>query len=306
MMNVRAVIDAAPTWQPRIASQSHHLSLRGLRQHVREWRTGGEPVRTLLMLHGWMDSSASFQFVVDELGPGWRVLAPDFRGFGLSERPAADCYWFPDYLADLDQIVDALVPSGQAIDLLGHSMGGNVALLYAGVRPARIRRLINLEGVGMRAMRPREAPARYALWLDQLKTGRSIRCYETREAFAARLLGDHPALGPARAAFIAKHWSRKREDGRFEVLGDPAHKLPNPVLYRLSEALACWRAITAPVLWVMAERRSKNIDFAYQPAYERRLAAIRSLNRKVLADSGHMMHFEQPAAVAGLIREFLQ
>lgn len=305
-MNAQEVIDAASSWKPQVASQSHYLSLRGLRQHVREWRTGGQPLNTLVMLHGWMDSSASFQFVVDELGPGWRVLAPDFRGFGLSERPAADCYWFPDYLADLDQILDTLAHEEQAINLLGHSMGGNVALLYAGVRPTRIRRLINLEGVGMRAMRPREAPARYASWLDQLKSGRSMRGYDTREAFAARLLGDHPALGAGRAAFIAEHWSRECEDGRFEVLGDPAHKLPNPVLYRLSEALACWRAITAPVLWVMAERRSRNIDFAYQPAYERRLAAIRCLERKVLADSGHMMHFEQPAAVAGLIREFLQ
>ena len=305
-MNASAVTEVSSAWKPKVASQSQYLTVRGLRQHVRHWHTGGESARALVMLHGWMDSSASFQFVIDELGPGWRVFAPDFRGFGLTERPAADCYWFPDYLADLDQIVDSLVPGESALNVLGHSMGGNVAMLYAGVRSRRVRRLINLEGVGMRATRPREAPSRYAKWLDQLKEGRTMRTYARREDLTRRLLNDHPALGPERAGFIAEHWSRQREDGSFEVLGDPAHKLPNPVLYRLSEALACWRAIEADVLWVMAERPSPNIEFAYKPAFERRLAAIRSLKRMTLADCGHMMHFEKPAAVAALIREFCE
>ncbi len=232
------------------------------------------------------------------------MYAPDFRGFGLTERPKADCYWFPDYLADLDQILDALVPRG-GVDLVGHSMGGNVAMLFAGIRPDRVRRLVNLEGVGMRASRPRQAPARYAQWLDQLKLGRRLRTYNGLDELTGRLLADHPYLGEARAAFIAEHWSRLNEDGVYEVLGDSAHKLPNPVLYRLSEALACWAAIQADVLWVMSERRSPNLAFADLPRYRRRLAAVRSLREATIANSGHMMHFEQPAAVAKLLTEFL-
>lgn len=292
-------------YRPVVSSQSLFFTLRGLRHHVRHWHTGGPTQQHLVLLHGWMDSSVSFQFMVDQMGPGWVIHAPDWRGFGLSERPAADSYWFPDYLADLDQLLDELVPDGLPVDVVAHSMGGNVAMLYAGVRPARIRRLINLEGVGMRAARPREAPARYATWLDQVRAGRRLRAYATREALAQRLCADNPRLTIDKALFIAENWSQPLSDGGFEVLGDPAHKLPNPVLYRLSEALACWRQVEASVLWVMSEFPSRGMSFALKPAYERRLAAIRSLERVTVTGAGHMMHHDQPAAVAALIRTFL-
>lgn len=97
------------------------------------------------MVHGWMDVGASFQFVVDELaaaeGFEREVVAPDWRGFGLTQWPQGDSYWFPDYAADLDAIVDLVAPDGGRVDLLGHSMGGNVVMSYAGVRSARVRRV---------------------------------------------------------------------------------------------------------------------------------------------------------------------
>ncbi len=73
--------------------------------------------------------------------------------FGQTSTPQADHYVFADYLADLDMLLDHYAP-GQAVDLVGHSMGGNVAMMYAGVRPERIRRLVNLEGFGMPATPP--------------------------------------------------------------------------------------------------------------------------------------------------------
>ncbi|MFX7140344.1 alpha/beta fold hydrolase, partial [Acinetobacter baumannii] len=85
-----------------------------------------------------MDMSASFQFMVDALQAEWHVIAPDWRGFGLTERAPAQSYWFPDYLADLDAILDHYAGE-EAINLLGHSIGGNVVSLYAGVRPQRIK-----------------------------------------------------------------------------------------------------------------------------------------------------------------------
>ena len=187
------MIGSGAPYRPRVAAESLFFDIRGLRLHVRRWQTGGDVRHRAVFLHGWMDSSVSFQFVVDHLGPGWSVAAPDWRGFGLSQRAAADCYWFPDYLADLDRLLDEVVPGG-AVDLVAHSMGGNIAMLYAGVRPDRVRRLINLEGVGMRATRPREAPARYAGWLDQIRRGREMRRYPSREALARRLCADNPRL----------------------------------------------------------------------------------------------------------------
>ena len=104
----------------------------------------------------------------------WHVIAPDWRGFGLTERSHADTYWFPDYLADLDAMLDHYAP-GEAVNLLGHSMGGNVVGIYAGVRPERVRRLINLEGFGMPATAPEKAPRHYAKWLDELRQPAALR-----------------------------------------------------------------------------------------------------------------------------------
>ena len=97
----------------RRTAQSRFIPVRGLRYHLLEWGDAGlvTPQRPpLVMLHGWMDVAASFQFVVDELPADRWVLALDWRGFGLTQAPAADSYWFPDYLGDLDAALDTLAP----------------------------------------------------------------------------------------------------------------------------------------------------------------------------------------------------
>ncbi len=230
-------------------SRSRHVAVRGLRYHLREWGEAGAP--QLVLLHGWMDVSASFQFVVDAFGGDWHVVAPDWRGFGLSDGGPGDCYWFPDYLADLDAILDAVTPDAPAT-LVGHSMGGNVALLYAGVRPARVRAAVNLEGFGLKDCAPAQAPGRYARWLDELKSPPRARRYRCLEEVAERLRRNNPRLDAQRAAFLAGHWSRRTAQGDFEIAGDPAHRIVNPVLYRWAEVAACWSAIACPVLWVEA------------------------------------------------------
>ncbi|MEY3794513.1 MAG: hypothetical protein RLZZ521_1842, partial [Pseudomonadota bacterium] len=150
-------------------SRSEFVPIRQLKYHVRQWGTPDNNTPPLVMVHGWMDVSASFQFVVDALVQDRWVIAPDWRGFGLTETPHQDNYWFPDYLADLDFLLDHYV-GDRSIHLIGHSMGGHVATLYAGVRPERVAKLINLEGFGMAATRPAQAAGRYAKWIDELKT----------------------------------------------------------------------------------------------------------------------------------------
>lgn len=293
-------------YQPRIADRSDWHLVRGQQMHVRRWRTEGADPVPLVMLHGWMDCSASYQFIVDQLRGAWDLFAPDWRGFGLSERTSADTYWFPDYLGDLDQLLDRIAPD-KPVDLLAHSMGGNIAMMYAGVRPERVRRVINLEGLGLRATRPSQAPRRYQRWLDELRrdTPRSGRPYPSLEAVAQRLMQSNPRLDAARALFLAAHWSRLRGDGEREMLGDPVHKLVNPVLYRVPEVLACWRSVKADVLWVMAAEQPPGQWFMEGGALDRRLRAIRSLRRVEVADAGHMLHHDQPGRIAALIEEFL-
>lgn len=293
--------------------RSQFISLRGLRHHVLSWgrpelATTERP--TLLMLHGWMDVGASFQFVVDALADGRHIVAMDWRGFGLSDSSGADSYWFPDYLGDLDALLDAVAP-GQAVDLLGHSMGGNVVMSYAGLRPERIRRLVNLEGFGLPETQPEMAPARLIEWLDDLKTPQSLKHYDSLAGVAQRLMKTNPRLSADKAAWLAPHWSREQDgpEGKtWHILGDAAHKRANPILYRKAEILACWSRISAPVLWVEGSETQMSQwwgDRYPREDFEARLGAVPQLQRARLQGAGHMLHHDQPEALAARLEGFL-
>jgi pimeloyl-ACP methyl ester carboxylesterase len=294
--------------------RTHRVPVRNVHYQLREWGDASlvTPQRPLLLLtHGWMDVGASFQFIVDELarleGPTRHVVALDWRGYGGSSSGGVDAFWFHDYLGDLETVLDLLAP-GAAVDLAGHSMGGNVVMSYAGVRPARVRRLVNLEGFGLPESAPQQAPARLAKWLDELKEPASLRTYESVGEVAARLRKNNPRLSADKADWLAPHWSERRSDGRWHILGDPAHKRVNPVLYRVEEVLAGWRRIAAPVLWVEGANTdvTKFWGDRYPRAeFEARLAQVPHVERLVLQDCGHMLHHDQPAAVAGRLRTFL-
>lgn len=282
-------------------SRSEFIALRGLRHHVRRW--GATDAPRLFLLHGWMDMSASFQFLVDALRGDWQVIAPDWRGFGLSRwqgRP----YWFPDYVADLDALLERYSP-GEPARLVGHSMGGNIAALYAGLRPARVLRLANLEGFGLAPSDPGEAPERYRKWLDQLAAEPEMRVHADTAALAARLRRDNPRLDEARALFLAGHLGEAGPDG-VTVRADPWHRVVNPVLYRLDEAMACWRQVRAPVLWVVGGESPLLARFAADPAaYAARLACFAELREARIEGAGHMLQHDRPEALAALIEDFL-
>ncbi len=283
-------------------SRSSFLTIRGVRYHVRRWGPPDGP--PLFLLHGWMDVSASFQFLVDALEGPWQCIAPDWRGFGLSGWNE-EGYWFPDYLADLDALLD-LCPGRGLVPLVGHSMGGNIACLYAGVRPERVSRVVSLEGFGLPATRSEEAPERYRRWLDELKTPAAFSDYPSLEAVAARLRKNNPRLTEHQARFLAPHWAAPGPDGRVRPRSDPQHKGVNPVLYRLEEAMACWRGIEAPVLWVLGEESALARRRREAPEeFDQRSAAIRRLRVETLAGAGHMMHHDQPRALARLVEAFL-
>ena len=308
----------ASAYTARCVASSSFLPVRGLQYHLHTWgnATLAAPDRPpLLLLHGWMDVGASFQFVVDALAAAagherW-VIAPDWRGFGLTAAPGMDTYWFPDYLGDLDALLDAVLGAAGwtgPIDLLGHSMGGNVAMSYAGVRPARVRRLVNLEGFGMPETRPQQAPQRLAQWLDELKTPQSLRSYDSLHEVARRLLKNNPLLTPDKASWLAPHWARQQPDGRWHILGDPAHKRVNPVLYRKDEVLETWKRITAPLLWVEGDLTdiSKWWGHRYPRSdFDARLAVVPALQRERLSPCGHMLHHDQPDALAARLQRFL-
>jgi pimeloyl-ACP methyl ester carboxylesterase len=295
------------SYTPQRAGTSRFVAVRGLDYHVTSWG-GAAAAPPLVLLHGWMDVGASFQFVVDALRTERLVFAPDWRGFGRSASPpGADSYWFPDYLGDLDALLDTLAPD-TPVDLLGHSMGGNVVMSYAGLRPQRVRRLVNLEGFGLPATQAEMAPQRLLQWLDALKTPLVLKSYDSLDAVATRLRKNNPRLPADKAAWLAAHWSARGDDGRWHILGDPAHKRTNPVLYQVDEVLATWRRIAAPLLWVEADSTELAQWWGqrYSKAeFHERLAVVPQVERHVLADCGHMLHHDQPRALAALIDNFL-
>jgi pimeloyl-ACP methyl ester carboxylesterase len=286
------------------ASESRFVEIRGLRYHVRRWPREGAP--KLFLLHGWMDVSASFQFMVDALRGDWDVYAPDWRGYGLTDRGRSDCYWFADYIADLDRLLEA-IESDQAVNLVGHSLGGNVACMYAGIRPQRVARLVNLEGFGLAPTRPEQAPRRYARWLDELHEPPRLRPYKDFGELAARLAQGNRRLTAERAQFLAQHWGRDAGEPGVVLRGDPAHKIVNPVLWRYEEVRACWQQVTAPVLWVDASESDtlRRLGLTEAQHAERR-SAFPNLRYATVKDAGHMLHHDQPEKVAGLIEEFLR
>ncbi len=151
------------TYEPRIPRRSARHAVRGVDYQVNEWGDQGQPL--LVILHGFNDTGASFQFFVDALVKDWFVIAPDWRGFGES-RFRAQSYWFPDYIADLDMLLDQYSPR-DPVRLVGHSMGANVAGLYAGILPERIAAFVNIEGFGLPESDPDNAPAHYRRWIEK-------------------------------------------------------------------------------------------------------------------------------------------
>jgi pimeloyl-ACP methyl ester carboxylesterase len=298
-------------YQARKASRSEFIPIRDLRYHVRLWGEAVAGRTPLVLVHGWMDVAASWQFMVDAFSHERFVIAPDWRGYGLTESPKADNYWFPDYLADLDFLIDHYSPDAP-VDLVGHSMGGNIAMMYAGARPQRIRRLVNLEGFGMPATRPSQAPRRYAKWMDELKAFHrgelDLKSYESADGVARRLMKTNKRLDAGKAAWLAQHWASAGADGQWRILGDAAHKITNAQLYRVDEALELYKAITAPTLCV--EAADDSLAQWWQgkftlAEYHERIKAVPNLSNAQVVDAGHMLHHDQPAALAEIVENFV-
>jgi pimeloyl-ACP methyl ester carboxylesterase len=294
------------------ASRTEFVPIRHLNYHVRQWGTPSPERTPLVMVHGWMDVSASFQFVIDAMQDDHWVIAPDWRGFGLTETPGIDNYWFPDYLADLDQLLDHYV-GDRPVNLVGHSMGGHIATLYSGIRPERIARLVNLEGFGMPASRPSQAPGRYAKWMDELKAMQrgemDLKPYDSLEGVAQRLMKTNPRLSSDKAHWLAQHWSQANAQGEWRILGHAAHKVINAQLFKVDETQAIYERITAPTLCVVADNDSLTQwwkDKYTLTEFMARIASVPQLQHAVIQDAGHMLHHDQPQQLAVLIENFVR
>lgn len=284
----------------RSDSKSEFIRVRGLRYHIRRW---GDPAAPkVFLLHGFLDVSATWQPVAEGLLPRFQVLAPDLRGFGYTEWPA-DGYWFQDYVGDLDVIADHY-SRDEPMLLVGHSMGAQIASLFAGLRPARVKKLVCLDGLFLPDMDTALAPRRFRRWLDDLKDLPRQKRYASFEDLAGRVRQQHPDLPADRAAFVALCWGREDGHGRIALCADPKHRLSGPGLYRNEESMAIWREITAPTLFVDAG--ASQFRQAVPPEETARRRACFRDQRAVTVENGtHMLHFSAPEETARAIAAFL-
>ena len=275
------------------------VSANGLRHHLVEHPGGTRG--DVVLLHGYLDLARSFEEVIGSLGAaGYRVIAPDFRGHGDTDRvPPGAYYHAMDYVADLDALLDAL-----ALDrphLVAHSMGGTVATRYAGARPARVATLALIEGVGPPAMPADVTPDRTTGWLDGLKKarGRAPRTMRSLDEAVARMRISHPSVPAETLRRMAARATRATDDGALVFRFDPLHMTTSPMRYDAEAFEAFVARITCPVLMVDGG------SLAHFPELAARAATYPGARFTSVPEAGHMIHWMAPDALAAALLAFL-
>lgn len=284
--------------------RDHTIDARGLKIHYLEW---GEPSsEPLILIHGFLDNARSWEPFVGALRRKFpqphRIIAPDCRGHGESGWVGAGGYYhFADYLLDLDCLIHAL--GRPRVNLLGHSMGGTISFLYAGTFPERVKKLILVEGIGPLGAAFADAPGRMEKWLSEMRAlgHKKPREYASLEEAAQRLQRSNPLLKPDLALKLACWGTRQNSHGRWIWKFDPLHRTSAPQPFYAGQALEFFRRIQCPVLLVQGKQSRQ----APRPDLQQRLAAIAHHTRMVIEDAGHMIHHDNPEALAEAVVEFL-
>lgn len=281
-------------------SRTLRCDVRGLQYGVREW--GPHDAAPLVLLHGTRDTSVTFQFLVDAFAGRWRIVAPDWRGHGLTPG-VPQGYWFHELLADLEALLTALFPR-EAVPLVGHSLGGNIASVYAGLRPTRVTRVVSIDGFGILATRPAEFSGVLARWLRA--DGQStLTPYASVTDMARRLIEGNRRLTWDKALFLAANSSRPSDEGGFTWQFPRRRWRSMPTLHTLDEWIACWRGITAPALWIAAAEPRPGTVAADPAAFATVMRHVGEGSVVRLAGTGHNVHHDAPAALAVAIEDFL-
>ncbi|TAJ93480.1 MAG: alpha/beta hydrolase [Gammaproteobacteria bacterium] len=285
-----------PVHPPRVL----RIPIRSLEHAVYLW--GADSAPAIFLLHGFADTAMSFQFLADRLADRWRVIAPDLQGFGATGwNPRG--YWFPDYFADLDALLNEFSPD-EPVRLAGHSMGGNIATHYAGILPERVALLVSLDSFGLRETNPEQAPERFAEWLRQWRTRPEFNVYDDENAYAGIIRERAPHITADRAVYLAPFWSKRTESGKWTSRIDPNHKMVNPILYRRAEARACWQRIRARTLLVLGGESKTWARYYREGGRDDFHPWFADLRETTIPGAGHMIHLDQPELLARTLDDF--
>lgn len=274
-----------------------HLPVCGLTLRGLQWEGTGTPI---LALHGWLDNAASFATLAPEL-VGRPVVALDFPGHGHSDHiPPGGLYHFIDGVFVIHEIISAL--GWPSYILLGHSMGGATASLYATYARESLRALILIEGLGPLAAPATETHARFIKHLDMramLGTKELPRYRSIDDAVRARTI----ATG-IQGAVIRSVVERGLKDweGGFTWRSDPRLTIPSPTRLTEDQIENLFGNLRVPTLHVTATKGIVTDKGPFPTPH--REAWVQNLTAAQL-EGGHHVHLERPREVAALMREFL-
>ncbi len=296
-------MDTRTVYQPQKTSRSEFINIRGLKYHVRHW--GREDAPRLFMLHGSRDLSASWQFTVDALKGDWHVIAPDWRGCGKTDWAQSELsYWFHDMIGDLHALLRHYSPEEPAT-IIAHSKGGNVTQHYAGLRPARVKKFVNIEGYMIGNLDPTYSVKRLDRWLGWVEKEKPPHPrYPSLQHFLERLMKGNPRLSADRALWLAREWCEEQPDGSVLQRIDPEQKRGG--IYYFTEGLECWKRITAPMLLIEGGKSDHLKDIHDSGEYELRVSTFKTkVGLEHFAQASHNVHLDEPERLAEVSERFL-
>ena len=192
---------------------SHYYYSDRLKLQFWDWGQDGKPA--LLLVHGGLDHARNWDWVARSLREHFHVYAMDLRGHGNSAWAPGASYSIPEHVLDITTLVDLL--GGGPVHLIGHSLGGILTLLYAGVYPAQVGKVIAIEGLGFPASHRihNPAPERLRAWIEDVRKLErpESRNYPTLEAAVTRMKEANPHLSDEVARHLTLHGTNWNADG---------------------------------------------------------------------------------------------
>lgn len=288
---------------PAPSPDSFSFESQRLRLHGVAWGDPGAP--PLVLVHGGRDHCRSWDPIAEALADEWRICVPDLRGHGDSEWSSDGHYSISACIVDLAALVERF--DGRRCALIGHSLGGNIALRYAAIHPERVTSVVSIEGLGLSPKLQAEREAlgttrRLREWVDARLAAarRTQRRYPGVEAALERMRAANPRLEAGHALHVTQHGLRSHEDGTWSWKFDPLmHVLPAFDL-EPAQVRELWAAIECPTLLCYGRE-----SWASNPAVDGRAAHFRHARVVLYEAAGHWLHLDQPARFIEDMRAFL-
>ncbi len=280
---------------------SHYFYSQRLKLHYVDWGNHDKPL--LLLIHGSQDHCRSWDWVALDLRQNFHVVAPDLRGHGDSDWAIGGSYALIDYVLDVVQLMEVL--GNQEVHLIGHSLGGAVALQYAGVFPERVKRVVSIEGLGppLSMISNAPAPERMRQWVADMRAlaSRQVRRYARIEDAIERMRQANPNLSEEQARHLTVHGVRRNEDGTYSWKFDNYTRSTSPYRFNLQEAMEIWSRIACPTLLIQGDRSRKwSIDWEK----DRRTDAFAHATKVTIKGADHWVHHDQLEEFLRTVRSF--